>query len=479
MLREIKGHPGPFQITKVLGFTDGRRFVSTSTDQTASVWNIETGEEIATLRGHSGAITGIAVNRTGTYIFTGSDDGTARIWDSETGRVVSSLSGHHGNVIAIALTSDGKSLVTGSLDGSARIWEAATGVEVSRFDKNEARIGKILITPDDKYVVIASHDGNVQFWKILPRGAELIQAAKHISARCLGAADQDDLHLSGALPQWCTNLDKWPTKTLEAVLVEQGRELLSDLKDAEGDAAFDKAIELYPADKNEIKFLWAKAYLSSALPLILRGDDKEAQTRFDRAIQLDERSRIISDIAFDAILIGRVGALADNRRFEEARKVVKEVYKHNYLPARTLAQGYATLPFGWRGIDNDLADFYQFSLLQDPFAVSDLVEGLIADGKADRKSDAVPGEELIATGYEKAIQWAKENSVEVPRRIQAEAHLARANVLIDKKQWEQAARELSQTLQLDDKDSLAYRYALQLSQKLPGDKQPVSGRKPD
>ena len=41
------------QVKCVAVFPDGRRVVSGSSDNTLKVWNIETGECVATLRGHS------------------------------------------------------------------------------------------------------------------------------------------------------------------------------------------------------------------------------------------------------------------------------------------------------------------------------------------------------------------------------------------------------------------------------------------
>ena len=37
-------------------FPDGRRVVSASVDETLKVWNIETGECVATLQGHPGDV---------------------------------------------------------------------------------------------------------------------------------------------------------------------------------------------------------------------------------------------------------------------------------------------------------------------------------------------------------------------------------------------------------------------------------------
>ena len=41
---------------------DGRRAVSASYDKTLKVWELESGRELRTLEGHSGAVNGVAVS---------------------------------------------------------------------------------------------------------------------------------------------------------------------------------------------------------------------------------------------------------------------------------------------------------------------------------------------------------------------------------------------------------------------------------
>lgn len=54
-------------------------------DQTAKIWDLETGKEVATLKGHTGEIVSLNFSAEGDRIITGSFDFTARIWDTNTG----------------------------------------------------------------------------------------------------------------------------------------------------------------------------------------------------------------------------------------------------------------------------------------------------------------------------------------------------------------------------------------------------------
>jgi len=54
-------------------------------------------------------------------------DETARVWDLETGECLRILEGHTGWVIAAALHADGRRAVTGSEDRTVRVWDLETG----------------------------------------------------------------------------------------------------------------------------------------------------------------------------------------------------------------------------------------------------------------------------------------------------------------------------------------------------------------
>lgn len=58
---------------------------------------------------------------------TGSGDNTARIWDPDTGTPYRTLAGHTGWVLAVAWAPDGSRLATCSMDKTVRVWDPATG----------------------------------------------------------------------------------------------------------------------------------------------------------------------------------------------------------------------------------------------------------------------------------------------------------------------------------------------------------------
>lgn len=67
-------------------------------DQTAKLWDVETGKEIATLTGHTGEIVSLHFNAEGDKILTGSFDKTAIVWDTRSGECIHVLEEHTGEI---------------------------------------------------------------------------------------------------------------------------------------------------------------------------------------------------------------------------------------------------------------------------------------------------------------------------------------------------------------------------------------------
>ncbi|NXQ18622.1 DAW1 factor, partial [Peucedramus taeniatus] len=152
-----------------------------SMDTTAKLWDVEKGEEVATLNGHSAEIIALSFNTTGDRIITGSFDHTVAVWDVGTGREqnllikmptnnnatvnckeamrcpclcvqlwnavtgahIATLAGHSKEVLDVCFDYAGQRIATASADGSARVYNAGTKQCIAKLEGHEDEISKV------------------------------------------------------------------------------------------------------------------------------------------------------------------------------------------------------------------------------------------------------------------------------------------------------------------------------------------------
>ena len=138
--------------------------VTGSRTKIARVWDIERPATAIEIKGHSEAITAVAVMSDGRVV-TGSSDKTARISDpaATSHEEAVSLRGHQSTVMAVTALDDSR-VVTGSLDKTARVWDVRTGREIAPLKGHQAAVTAVAVTPDRTAIITGSRDGTVRIW---------------------------------------------------------------------------------------------------------------------------------------------------------------------------------------------------------------------------------------------------------------------------------------------------------------------------
>jgi F-box/WD-40 domain protein MET30 len=89
-----------------------------SYDTTIKIWDIETGECLRTLRGHTCGIRTLQFDNT--KLISGSLDKTIKVWNWRTGECISTYQGHTAGIISVHF--EGNILASGSIDKLVKIW---------------------------------------------------------------------------------------------------------------------------------------------------------------------------------------------------------------------------------------------------------------------------------------------------------------------------------------------------------------------
>jgi len=129
------------------------------------LWNVRTGMERATLKGHAGPVYSCLVAANGETLITGSDDMTAIIWNV-AGAEQATLPGHKLEVNSLAFAPDGKTLATVSDDRMAKLWDLASGEERANVEPTRANLKFVVYSPDGRLLAIGGGDRTVKLWDV-------------------------------------------------------------------------------------------------------------------------------------------------------------------------------------------------------------------------------------------------------------------------------------------------------------------------
>jgi WD40 repeat protein len=150
---------------------DGRK-VALDDGKGIRIWNLPANRQerlITESREVTNTVHALAFNQDGSWLAAAGSfprdprDDKARIWDVETGQLIHTLTGHSFTVNDVRFSRDGRWLVTASADGTARIWDAKSGsprlILLSHGDKDW-----LAVAPDGLFDGTANAMRTV-FWK--------------------------------------------------------------------------------------------------------------------------------------------------------------------------------------------------------------------------------------------------------------------------------------------------------------------------
>lgn len=210
---------------------DGKSLATGLSDGTIALWDISTGKETKTLKGHTKKVTSLAFSGDGQVLVSCSEDKTVKLWNIADAKERCTFKGHDGLNLWVAITPDGKTVAclgTKELVYQARIWDVAketekathpcrglpsvvaltadgdhfidgqgtmivreisTGKDVRSMDAHKRGVKSIAISADGKTVVSGDYDGQVIVWELA--------TAKVISSFKVSDSPQENVAITG------------------------------------------------------------------------------------------------------------------------------------------------------------------------------------------------------------------------------------------------------------------------------------------
>src|SRR5262249_45147017 len=138
---------------------------------------------VATLKGHTEAVYGIAFTPDGRFVVTGSGDRTIKVWETAAGKELKTFAGPAGHpnlVTAVAASPDGSLIASCGSDNTAKVWDLPSNTTLRTVAKTPG-VTAVAASPDGKTLAGGSKEGIVYLWNSAD-GKELFKMAGHSGA---------------------------------------------------------------------------------------------------------------------------------------------------------------------------------------------------------------------------------------------------------------------------------------------------------
>ena len=154
-----------------LSYTDdGEGLVSCSPDLSVRVWDTMTGEQVASLREHTGVINCVAATPQGhVLVASASDDGTVKLWDTRTRRAASTLveEGTKYALCTVDISENGEYVYAGGIDNVVKGWDLRKESELCvRMEGHEDTITGLKVSPTGTHVLTNAMDMTMRSWDV-------------------------------------------------------------------------------------------------------------------------------------------------------------------------------------------------------------------------------------------------------------------------------------------------------------------------
>src|SRR5262249_30577764 len=146
-------------------FSPDSRYLAAASSNTIKLWDVESGEPRATLRGHTNQVFWTTFLDGGRLLASGGEDWTVRFWAVE--KALSErdvLMAHPGGVGSLVFTPDGQTLISGGADGRICSWASATGRPLGEIGTQDGTkpVGSLAVSHDGRILA----DPRVGLWDL-------------------------------------------------------------------------------------------------------------------------------------------------------------------------------------------------------------------------------------------------------------------------------------------------------------------------
>ncbi len=164
IMMTLSGHSG--SVKTMITSNDGQKLITAADDRSIRIWDLQTGQEQRILSHHAGPVLAMAPIPGLHMIISGGMDKLLHTWDIDSGRFVASFEAHAGVVRCLAITPDGSKLVSAGDDRQICVWDQSNRRLLNSLSGPIARNSAVILTADGRRAISASVDGSIRLWEL-------------------------------------------------------------------------------------------------------------------------------------------------------------------------------------------------------------------------------------------------------------------------------------------------------------------------
>ena len=144
---------------------DGKRALTGANDHAVRLWDLETGQCLRLLEGHTGATWSVAWSADQCRALSGSEDKTVRLWDVETGDCLRVFDGIRSLALTVAWNANERRALSG--DGYAvRLWDVETGQCLRVLEGHTSIVWNVAWSTDEHRALSCAGDNTIRLWDV-------------------------------------------------------------------------------------------------------------------------------------------------------------------------------------------------------------------------------------------------------------------------------------------------------------------------
>ena len=157
----LEGHTGP--VRSVSFSPDGAILASRSWDSKIRLWDVATARALALLPTAS-YVTSVSFSPDGTMLASGGDN-TVELWDVATREQIATLEGHRSEVTSVSFSPDGTMLASGG-NNTVKLWDVTARENIATLEGHTSFVNSVSFSPDGTTLASGARDGTVKLWEV-------------------------------------------------------------------------------------------------------------------------------------------------------------------------------------------------------------------------------------------------------------------------------------------------------------------------